>query len=127
MTIFSIPLLFLCAALLIATLPLILELLLLTVGALLPSRSSEVNEDNEAKSIRMAVIVPAHNEEAHIGRCVRSILISEPESAEVLVVAHNCSDSTALEAKRGGRACSRSTTRARLVKDARCATAFQWR
>jgi cellulose synthase/poly-beta-1,6-N-acetylglucosamine synthase-like glycosyltransferase len=102
MTIFSIPLLFLCAALLIATLPLILELLLLTVGALLPSRSSEVNEDNEAKSIRMAVIVPAHNEEAHIGRCVRSILISEPESAEVLVVAHNCSDSTALEAKRGG-------------------------
>ncbi len=102
MTIVSFLLIFLCAALLIATLPLILELLFLTVAALLPSSSSEVNEESEAKSFRLAVIVPAHNEEAHIGRCVRSILISEPESAEVLVVAHNCSDSTALEAERAG-------------------------
>ena len=72
MTIVSFLLIFLCAALLIATLPLILELLFLTVAALLPSSSSEVNEESEAKSFRLAVIVPAHNEEAHIGRCVRT-------------------------------------------------------
>jgi hypothetical protein len=102
MTILTISLIVLGAALLIATLPLVVELLVLTVAALLPSGSAEVNEENEAAPLRLAVIVPAHNEEAHIGRCVRSILASEPESVEVLVVAHNCSDNTTLEVERAG-------------------------
>lgn len=102
MTILSVPLIVLCATLVIATLPLILELLVLSAAALLPTDSSEVSEENGAESFRLAVIVPAHNEEAYVSRCVRSIAISKPESAEVLVVAHNCSDGTAREAERAG-------------------------
>src|SRR5580658_5151274 len=102
MTILTISLMILSAALLIATLPLLVELLVLTVAALLPSGSDMKNEESEETPLRLAVIVPAHNEEAHIGRCVRSILASEPKSVEVLVVAHNCSDNTALEAARAG-------------------------
>lgn len=102
MMIVSISLMFLSAALLIATLPLILELLVLTIAATLPCGSPEAQEENEEAPLRLAVIVPAHNEEAQIGRCVRSILISEPESVEVLVVAHNCTDNTSLEAERAG-------------------------
>jgi len=102
MTILTISLIVLSSALLIATLPLIVELLVLTVAALVPSGSAIRNEENEEIPLRLAVIVPAHNEWAHIGRCVRSILASEPESVEVLVVAHNCSDNTALEAEHSG-------------------------
>jgi cellulose synthase/poly-beta-1,6-N-acetylglucosamine synthase-like glycosyltransferase len=102
MMIVSISLMFFSAALLIATLPLILELLVLTIAASLPYGSAEAKEENEGAPLRLAVIVPAHNEAAQIGRCVHSILISEPESVEVLVVAHNCSDNTALEAERAG-------------------------
>jgi hypothetical protein len=102
MTILTISLIVLGAALLIVTLPLIVELLVLTVAALLPSGSAEANEESDAAPLHLAVIVPAHNEEAHIGRCVRSIIASQPESVEVLVVAHNCSDNTLLEAERAG-------------------------
>src|ERR1700677_5183379 len=102
MTILTISLIVLGAALLIATLPLIVELLVLTVAALLPSGSAEVNEESAGALLQLAVIVPAHNEEAHIGRCVRSIIASQAESVEVLVVAHNCSDNTAMEAECAG-------------------------
>jgi cellulose synthase/poly-beta-1,6-N-acetylglucosamine synthase-like glycosyltransferase len=102
MTILTISLTVLSAALLIATLPLLVELLVLTVAALLPLGSAERNEENVAGPLRLSVIVPAHNEEAHIGRCVRSILASGSESVDVLVVAHNCSDNTAQEAEQAG-------------------------
>lgn len=91
-------------ALVLATLPLLVELLVLTGAALLPSDSETANKNgmNSAIGFRLAVIVPAHNEEALIGRCVRSILASRPQFVEVLVVAHNCSDNTALESERAG-------------------------
>ncbi len=106
MTILSLLIASTSLALAAATAPLIAELLVLTVAAILPRRASDKKNEktDEVRTIPlpMAVIVPAHNEEALIGRCVRSILASRPRLAEVLVVAHNCSDNTALEAKNAG-------------------------
>jgi cellulose synthase/poly-beta-1,6-N-acetylglucosamine synthase-like glycosyltransferase len=101
MGIVSILLFGLSTALVLATLPLLIELLVLTGAALLPSEAANKNR-NSAAGFSLAIIVPAHNEEALIGRCVRSILASRPQFVEVLVVAHNCSDNTALEAERAG-------------------------
>lgn len=98
----SVSFLLLSIVLVVVTLPLLPELLLLTLAALLPSGPPEAKEEKDESALRLAVIVPAHNEEAHIGRCVESILRSEPKSVEVLVVAHNCNDKTAQEAARAG-------------------------
>ena len=51
----------------------------------------------------ITVIVPAHNEESHIGTTVASLLASAYQPPpEVLVVADNCSDSTARRAQNAG-------------------------
>ncbi len=52
---------------------------------------------------RFAVIVPAHNEEAMLGRCLDS-LEAAPFAVrpEVIVVADNCTDGTAFVARRKG-------------------------
>lgn len=104
MTIVSTVLFGLSIALVFATLPLLVELLALTGAALLPSASEKANKNGKHGAIgfRLAVIVPAHNEEALIGRCVRSILASRPQFVKVFVVAHNCSDNTIVEAERAG-------------------------
>jgi len=104
MGIASVIFLVLSFALVVATLPLLVELLVLTGAALLPSnlKSENTNGKNSAVGFRLAVIVPAHNEEALIGRCVRSLLASRPQFVKVFVVAHNCSDNTAHEAERAG-------------------------
>jgi cellulose synthase/poly-beta-1,6-N-acetylglucosamine synthase-like glycosyltransferase len=46
------------------------------------------------REIRLAVVVPAHNEEAMIGSTLKSLSAAGPETP-VFVVAHNCTDSTA--------------------------------
>lgn len=105
MSILSISLEILGVALLIVTVPLVAELLLVTTAALLPAKAAQDDRDNGSKEtnpFRLAVVVPAHNEQSLIGRCVRSILASQPEHVEVLVVAHNCNDNTGLEAERAG-------------------------
>jgi glycosyltransferase involved in cell wall biosynthesis len=43
---------------------------------------------------RLSVIIPAHNEEAVIGRCLRSLLDGLDSSAEVLVCTNGCTDRT---------------------------------
>ena len=50
----------------------------------------------------LTVLVPAHNEEALIGRCIRSVLASASSGVDVLVVAHNCTDATAVRAEAAG-------------------------
>ena len=54
-----------------------------------PSRKGEVS--------RLLFVVPAHNEELMIGRCVRSLLdmVYPVHSRQVVVVADNCNDATA--------------------------------
>ena len=84
---------------LLATLPLTLELLVLSIAAILPFRPARVRS---ASNFRLAVIVPAHNEEKLIANCIRSLLACRQVPAEVFVVAHNCTDRTAELASAAG-------------------------
>jgi cellulose synthase/poly-beta-1,6-N-acetylglucosamine synthase-like glycosyltransferase len=85
-------------ALLLATLPLVAELLVLSLAAIFPAAKSPT----VANVLRLFVIIPAHNEQALIAACVRSIVASKPPQVEVLVIAHNCTDSTADRAVEAG-------------------------
>ncbi|MGO9335887.1 MAG: glycosyltransferase family 2 protein [Terracidiphilus sp.] len=53
------------------------------------------------RTIRLAVVVPAHDEEGLIARTVRSLKAADA-GTEVYVVAHNCSDGTAKAAAAAG-------------------------
>ena len=79
----------------LATLPLALELLTLSIAAALSSRPSA---PALASPLRLAVIIPAHNEQQLIGECVRSLAGYAP----IYVIAHNCTDSTAQQALEAG-------------------------
>lgn len=88
--------------LVLVTVPLVCELLVLTVAALVPQRRARKNAEDH-RVLPLAVVVPAHNEEARIGRCVRSLLSGSSQGGvEIIVVAHNCIDSTAAEAEAAG-------------------------
>ena len=78
-----------------ATLPLLLELLTLSLAATLPSTPPPAAS---IKALKLAVIIPAHNEERLIAQCVASLI----GPAQIFVVAHNCSDATALRAAEAG-------------------------
>jgi cellulose synthase/poly-beta-1,6-N-acetylglucosamine synthase-like glycosyltransferase len=54
------------------------------------------------KPLDMTVVVPAHNEQLLLRRCIRSLLEDLPADSSVLVVAHNCTDSTAQVAMDAG-------------------------
>ncbi|HEY2497481.1 MAG TPA: glycosyltransferase, partial [Candidatus Angelobacter sp.] len=69
-TLFSMIGLFLAAI----TAPLIVELFLVTVASLLPRRRTQNIVDLVSR--RLAVVVPAHNEQTSIGYCVESLLAS---------------------------------------------------
>ena len=89
------------AAATLATLPGALELMLVTGGALLrralPSAAGIEN-------FSLAVIIPAHNEEVLIARCVASLFASAKGGPRctVAVVADNCTDATAEKARQAG-------------------------
>jgi cellulose synthase/poly-beta-1,6-N-acetylglucosamine synthase-like glycosyltransferase len=88
-------------AIVLATLPLFAEMLVLSAAALLPeARAGEKNGGSGCASL--TVLVPAHNEEALIGRCVRSVMASGASGVDVLVIAHNCTDATAMRARDAG-------------------------
>ncbi len=80
-----------------------LELLLLTIGALLPPRCLPVQEDQFIPR-QIAVVIPAHNEEKGIWRCVTGLLTCKPPTNPfaVYVIADNCTDETALRAQEAG-------------------------
>ena len=56
------------------------------------------------KNYTFSVIIPAHNEEKYIGKCLRSILGAakyvKPHNVEMIVVANRCTDKTSDIAKR---------------------------
>lgn len=113
-------------ALLLLTLPLAVELLWLTVGSMLPARGDEAEPGSLAAlaasgletdrndyglrsfdtgprpAKRLLIIVPSHNEEVWITRCVESLAEATGSADDVLVIAHNCSDSTAERARSAG-------------------------
>ncbi|MEM7233133.1 MAG: glycosyltransferase family 2 protein [Planctomycetota bacterium] len=79
-----------------------LELLLLTFGAILPRGRKAF--DGDTPDLRLAIVVPSHNEEASIGACVRSLDDARQgdERVQIVVVADNCEDATAQVAKDAG-------------------------
>ena len=89
-------------ALAVAALPLFAELLVLSIAALLPGRATPSRADAPPEHFRLAVIVPAHNEELLIGQCVRSIAAAGGPAVTTYVVAHNCADRTAEHAAAAG-------------------------
>ena len=57
------------------------------------------------EKMKISVVIPAHNEEKYIGRCLASInsqLISEDVQVEVVVVLNRCTDRTEDVAKSYG-------------------------
>lgn len=86
----------LAGAVLALTLPLLLELLVLSVAARLPARaeSTPLQSSDIRTRLRLWAVIPAHNEELLVAACVRSLLQSTEPPAGVLVVAHNCTDTT---------------------------------
>jgi cellulose synthase/poly-beta-1,6-N-acetylglucosamine synthase-like glycosyltransferase len=80
---------------LVAT-PLFFDLAVCIAGNLFGAKSPKAAG---LRTIRLAVVVPAHNEEAMIARTVQSLLAA---GGEVFVVAHNCWDGTAQAAARAG-------------------------
>lgn len=71
----------------------------LTLAALISRPRRAVSH---AKSFRLCALVPAHDEELLIARCVKSLLASGGPEFKVYVVADNCGDSTASGAAEAG-------------------------
>lgn len=63
---------------------------------------ASVPEPVEIFDRTIAVLIPAHNEERGIGKCVASVLNAAPPGLRVVVVADNCSDATAQVARDAG-------------------------
>ncbi len=85
----------------VVTLPGSVELLLLSVAAL---RKPKLLQIPGTGRWWVAVVVPAHNEEANIASCVKSLLAAKRGGmdVDVWVVADNCTDDTAKVAKKAG-------------------------
>jgi cellulose synthase/poly-beta-1,6-N-acetylglucosamine synthase-like glycosyltransferase len=89
-------------ALVLLTLPLVVELAVLTLASRFPQRNRR-SSALTSPPIRLAVIIPAHNEEALIGTCVESLRLSAAGfQTRIVTVAHNCSDRTADRAAKAG-------------------------
>jgi len=72
------------------------ELCLLTLGAVLPKWSKRTPVKPSAGGWRLAVLVPAHNEEITIHDCVRSLQRASRQDfdIQIVVIADNCDDRT---------------------------------
>jgi len=83
------------------TLPGTIELLALSVAGLLPRAQ---RRSRTGRTLRLAVVVPAHNEALNIGSCVRSLLDADRTGVEltIAVIADNCEDETAATATKAG-------------------------
>lgn len=70
---------------------------------------------------RFSVIIPAHNEEQYIGKCLRSVIAAakrvKPDAVEMIVVANRCTDRTVQIAKRLGAKV--------LINDEKCIAAIR--
>ena len=92
-----------------------LYLLVLALAFGLRDRRGSASERNAAS--RLIVLVPAHDEEALVGRCIRSLLEQNyPRTLyRVVVVADNCTDGTAAAARSAGALVLERRSQARLV------------
>jgi hypothetical protein len=74
----------------------------LAVLAVAALRHRAAGVGDETPTTRVVILVPAHDEEALVARCVRSLLAQTYPLAQVVVVADNCTDGTAAEAAAAG-------------------------
>jgi cellulose synthase/poly-beta-1,6-N-acetylglucosamine synthase-like glycosyltransferase len=90
--------------LVLVTLPLLVELLSLTLGSMLPGSDPDAEIDGAIPPplTRLMVIVPSHNEELSIARCIQSLEAASGSAQNVIVIAHNCTDATAAIAQKAG-------------------------
>jgi cellulose synthase/poly-beta-1,6-N-acetylglucosamine synthase-like glycosyltransferase len=93
-----VSILVLAVAMVLFTAPLFLDLALCIAGNLFKARKPK---GTLRRSIRLAVVVPAHDEESMIARTVKSLKVADFNTS-VFVVAHNCSDATAAAAADAG-------------------------
>ncbi len=79
-------------------------LFVLSVAALVSRGSRTDNHADRAAATKVAVVVPAHNEADLIERCIASLQAQSyaHDCYEVVVIADNCTDDTALRATRAG-------------------------
>lgn len=84
------------------SLPGSLSLTLLSLAALWPDRADRAVKS--AETGRIAIVIPAHNESASIGRTLKSVLAATRADArsDVWVIADNCDDDTAQQAEAAG-------------------------
>lgn len=84
------------------TLPGTVELFMLSVASLLPSRRTI--QLISGTQWRVAVVVPAHNEETGIANCVKSLLQADHGDmlVDIYVIADNCTDRTDVVAEAAG-------------------------
>ena len=75
------------AVLAVISLPLVLELLLVTAAQLLPFKA-RIGPVAALPDFALAIIVPAHNEELLVARSVRSLHASANPNVRIFVVAH---------------------------------------
>jgi cellulose synthase/poly-beta-1,6-N-acetylglucosamine synthase-like glycosyltransferase len=90
------------ALLVVATVPLLIELLLITLAAMTPLRKRSSALISLPPFGRLVILIPSHNEEFNIGRCVESLAASAGGAGDILVIAHNCNDSTAERGRAAG-------------------------
>jgi len=94
------------AVLVAVTLPLVLELTMVTLANWVPGgRSKPVT--GVGRGLKLAIIVPAHNEELLVSKAVASLRAAVAMSAgggetRIMVIAHNCTDGTAARAAEAG-------------------------
>jgi cellulose synthase/poly-beta-1,6-N-acetylglucosamine synthase-like glycosyltransferase len=82
------------------TLPGTAELLVLSIAGMFPPRQLT----RVQRKHRLAIVVPAHNEQLDVARCVRSLRAAIPPGIEaaVIVIADNCNDLTESAAATAG-------------------------
>ena len=98
------PLMILCALLVLLTLPGTVELALVTFAGILPP-SDRGRKRSATKIAKLAIAIPAHDEAGAIVRCVRSIAacaVPDLLEIQIVVVADNCTDVTADLARSSG-------------------------
>jgi cellulose synthase/poly-beta-1,6-N-acetylglucosamine synthase-like glycosyltransferase len=90
------------AGLALFLLPGTLELLVITSAAIFRPRRQAPTSSEERFSL--TVLIPAHNEEITIARCIASILGADTTSVDlnIVVIADNCTDATASIARAAG-------------------------
>lgn len=82
----------------------VLPMLVVTVEAVaaLVCRGRKISDAQAERFPETVVLIPAHNEESMIERCLASLSTDLPQHCRLLCVAHNCTDATAEVARKMG-------------------------